>query len=150
MSSRSLRGGGAVGSSPEELKLIFDKFDKNGDGRICCDELREIFRELGSETTPDEVRTIMAEFDKDGDGRIDLDEFAEILNGGSTKDLRDAFDLYDLDKNGRISAGELHEVLKRLGQKCSRKDCAKMIASVDADGDGHVNFEEFKKMMKKP
>ncbi|KAL6225891.1 PREDICTED: probable calcium-binding protein CML23-like isoform 2 [Fragaria vesca subsp. vesca] len=148
MSSRNLRGGG-VGSSAEELKKIFNKFDKNGDGKICRDELREIFRELGSETTPEEVKTIMAEFDKDGDGRIDLDEFAEILNGGSTKDLRDAFDLYDLDKNGRISASELHEVLKRLGQKCSLKDCAKMIGSVDADGDGHVNFEEFKKMMKK-
>ncbi|PRQ45614.1 putative EF-hand domain pair protein [Rosa chinensis] len=144
----SLKGG--AGSSREELKKIFDKFDKNGDGRICCDELRAIFLELGSETTSEEVKTIMAEFDKDGDGRIDLDEFAEVLNGGSTKDLRDAFDLYDLDKNGRISAKELHEVLKRLGQKCSLKDCEKMIRSVDADGDRHVNFEEFKKMMKKP
>ncbi|KAB2604512.1 calcium-binding protein CML23 [Pyrus ussuriensis x Pyrus communis] len=140
-------GIGAAGSM-EELKKIFNKFDKNGDGRISCDELRGIFGELGSETASlEEVQRIMAEFDKDGDGHIDIAEFAEIINGGSTKELRDAFDLYDLDKNGLISKSELHEVLKRLGQKCSLKECAKMIGSVDADGDGHVNFAEFKKMM---
>ncbi|CAN6678975.1 unnamed protein product [Malus baccata var. baccata] len=140
-------GDGAAGSM-EELKKVFDKFDKNGDGRISCDELRGVFGDLGSETVSlEEVQRIMTEFDKDGDGHIDIEEFAEIINGGSTKELRDAFDLYDLDKNGLISTSELHEVLKRLGQKCSLKDCAKMISSVDVDGDGHVNFAEFKKMM---
>ena len=59
----------------------------------------------------------MSEIDKDGDGFISLDEFAKFHMGGSssessTKELRDAFDLYDLDKNGLISTNELHEVLR--------------------------------------
>ncbi|KHN41077.1 Putative calcium-binding protein CML27 [Glycine soja] len=73
------------------------------------------------------------------------------LQGGAGKDdskeLRDAFDLYDVDKNGLISAKELHDVLRNLGEKCSLSDCRRMISNVDADGDGNVNFEEFKKMM---
>ncbi|KAL6286788.1 hypothetical protein ACE6H2_011178 [Prunus campanulata] len=140
-------GVGAVGSR-EQLEIIFNKFDKNGDGKISCDELRGVFGELGSDTSSlEEVSSIMAEFDRDGDGHIDILEFAELMNGGSSQELRDAFDLYDLDKNGLISASELHEVMKRLGQKCSLQDCVRMISNVDVDGDGHVNFDEFKKMM---
>ncbi|KAF3961751.1 hypothetical protein CMV_013670 [Castanea mollissima] len=138
----------------DEVKKIFNKFDKNGDGKISRDELKDILHALGSRTTADEVSRIMSEIDKDGDGFISLDEFAEFHKGGSsssessTKELRDAFDLYDLDKNGLISANELHEVLRRLGEKCTLNECSKMISSVDKDGDGHVNFEEFKNMMK--
>ncbi|KAJ7964505.1 Calcium-binding protein [Quillaja saponaria] len=142
----------------EEVKKIFDKFDKNGDGKISTSELKEMFRTLGSETTSDELKRMMSELDKNGDGYIDLKEFSEFHYGGSdsnggsseqcvNKELRDAFDLYDLDKNGLISVNELHAVLKKLGEKCSLSDCRRMISSVDADGDGNVNFEEFKKMM---
>uniref|UniRef100_A0A2N9EQ98 EF-hand domain-containing protein n=1 Tax=Fagus sylvatica TaxID=28930 RepID=A0A2N9EQ98_FAGSY len=142
--------------SMEEVKKIFNKFDKNGDGKISRDELKDVLHALGSKTTSDEVKRIMSEIDKDGNGFISLEEFAEFHLGGpsvdgsqgSTKELRDAFDLYDLDKNGLISANELHEVLKRLGEKCTLADCTKMISSVDTDGDGHVNFDEFKNMMK--
>lgn len=134
----------------EEVRKVFDKFDKNGDGKISRDELREILRALGSErTSSEEAKKVMAELDKDGDGFIDIAEFADFYCGspGSTKELKDAFDMYDLDKNGLISAKELHAVLKSLGEKCSLKDCSKMISKVDVDGDGNVNFEEFKKMM---
>ncbi|KAL5570813.1 hypothetical protein UlMin_023610 [Ulmus minor] len=136
--------------SMEEVEKIFNKFDKNGDGKISSGELKDVLLDLGSDTSSDEVKRIMSEIDKDGDGYIDLQEFAEFHRGGSdgdNKELRDAFDLYDLDKNGLISVKELHAVLKRLGEKCSLSDCSRMIRSVDADGDGNVNFEEFKKMM---
>lgn len=143
----------------DEVQKIFNKFDTNRDGRISCDELRHVLRALGSETSSDEVKRIMSEIDKDGDGYIDVNEFAEFHSGSDgdhcdseagaagDKELKDAFDLYDLDKNGLISASELHAVLKRLGEKCSLSDCSRMIRSVDADGDGSVNFKEFKKMM---
>ena len=132
---------------------MFDQYDKNKDGKISCDELREVLSALGPQTTYEEAKRAMLEIDKDGNGYIDLDEFAELIVGGSgcgDKELKDAFDLYDLDKNGLISASELHAVMKKLGQRCSLKDCRKMISSVDKDGDGNVNFEEFKVMMTKP
>ena len=94
---------------------------------------------------------MMEELDKNGDGFIDLKEFADFhcndVGNDESKELRDAFDLYDVDKNGLITAKELHDVLRKLGEKCSLSDCRRMISNVDADGDGSVNFEEFKKMM---
>ncbi|CAN1122775.1 Calcium-binding protein CML24 [Linum perenne] len=117
----------------EEIRQIFDKFDKNGDGKISCSEVVESLKELGTAVTSAEVECMMKEFDKDGDGYIDLDEFVGFI--------------HDMDKNGLISANELHAVMKMLGLKCSMGDCKKMIRQVDQDGDGSVNFEEFKKMM---
>ncbi|KAH7533835.1 calcium-binding protein CML24 [Ziziphus jujuba] len=144
------------GKSVDDVQKIFEKFDKNGDGKISCAELKNVMSALGSETSNEEIKRIMEEIDKNGDGHIDPREFALFFCGGEsdgggdqcgTKELKDAFDLYDADKNGLISASELHSVLKGLGEKCTLSDCRRMIKSVDVDGDGSVNFEEFKKMM---
>ncbi|KAL2317616.1 hypothetical protein Fmac_031492 [Flemingia macrophylla] len=85
------------------------------------------------------------------DGFINLYEFtafcrSDTVDGGNTK-LRDAFNLYDRDKNGLISATELYQVLNRLAMKCSVNECHNMIKSVDFDGNGNINFPEFKRMM---
>uniref|UniRef100_A0A6N2LQA8 EF-hand domain-containing protein n=1 Tax=Salix viminalis TaxID=40686 RepID=A0A6N2LQA8_SALVM len=145
--------------SMDDIRKVFNKFDKNGDGKISCSEVVDNLSELGTKVSPAEVELIMKEFDKDGDGYIDLDEFVDFIqNGGlgggdgggnDSKELRDAFDLYDTNKNGLISVDELHSVMRTLGLKCSLSDCRNMIREVDQDGDGNVNFEEFKKMMTK-
>ncbi|KAF9623441.1 hypothetical protein IFM89_003025 [Coptis chinensis] len=137
----------------EEVKRVFNCFDTNGDGKISSKELGDILRALGSYTTEEELKQMMAEIDTDGDGFIDIDEFAEFHKSEESSErgaseMKDAFDMYDKDQNGLVSASELHMVLNSLGEKCSIDDCGRMIKSVDSDGDGYVNFEEFKKMMK--
>ncbi|GMI66195.1 calmodulin like 23 [Hibiscus trionum] len=143
--------------SMEEMKKVFNKFDKNGDGKICRDELKSIISALSSQPpSSGEIDQIMMVMDKDGKGYIDLDEFIAFQgitgtdgddNRIGNEELKDAFDFYDLDKNGLISANELHAVLKRLGEECSLSDCKRMISKFDDNGDGNVDFDEFKKMM---
>ncbi|KAI3744368.1 hypothetical protein L1987_57447 [Smallanthus sonchifolius] len=140
----------------EEVKNIFNRFDTNGDGKISEEELIGILKSLGSDTSPDEVKRTMAEIDADSDGSISLEEFIAFCKGiaGESEgdwisDLRQAFKLYDLNNNGVISANELQQILSRLGESYTVENCANMIKSVDSDGDGFVNFEEFRKMMSK-
>ncbi|GMH17080.1 hypothetical protein Nepgr_018921 [Nepenthes gracilis] len=137
----------------EEVKKVFSRFDTNSDGLISSTELVSVLDALGSETTPEEVEKMMEEMDADRDGYVNLQEFADFCakkvdgDESGSGELRDAFDMYDQDRNGLISVSELHLILRRLGEKCSVQDCVKMIQSVDSDGDGNVSFEEFKKMM---
>ncbi|KAK9925760.1 hypothetical protein M0R45_023025 [Rubus argutus] len=135
----------------DEVRRVFKSFDANGDGKISVSELGNVLKALGSNVPTEELERVMVDLDTDHDGFICLDEFNAFWVAGSgdggSAELRDAFDLYDQDKNGLISSTELHLVLNRLQMKCTVEDCNRMIKSVDADGDGNVNFEEFKKMM---
>ncbi|KAK9051077.1 hypothetical protein SSX86_027703 [Deinandra increscens subsp. villosa] len=141
----------------EEVTKIFNRFDTNGDGRISEDELIGILKSLGSGTSPEDVKRTMSEIDADSDGFISLDEFIGFCKGiagesegdDGISDLREAFKLYDLNNNGVISANELQQILSRLGESYTVENCANMIKSVDKDGDGFVDFEEFRKMMSK-
>ncbi|CAI8605441.1 unnamed protein product [Vicia faba] len=136
----------------EDLEYVFRKFDVNSDGKISSYELGSIMGSLGQPTTEEELDNMIREVDADGDGHINLEEFIEL----NTKDidsneilenLKDAFSVFDIDKNGSISAEELHNVMVSLGDQCSLIECQKMIGGVDSDGNGMIEFEEFKKMM---
>ncbi|KAJ6818676.1 polcalcin Jun o 2 isoform X1 [Iris pallida] len=106
-----------------ELERVFSKFDSNGDGKISAEELAAIFATLGDgePLTDEELRRMMAEADSDGDGFISLDEFVDLNTlrvdpTAALEDLRHAFSMFDLDRNGSISAEELARVLRSLGE----------------------------------
>ena len=68
---------------------------------------------------------------------------AQGLSKEQIADFREAFSLFDFDENGSISAKELGEVLKALGQNPSMNELSDMINEVDQDGNGTVEFAEF-------
>ncbi|XP_010250152.1 PREDICTED: probable calcium-binding protein CML25 [Nelumbo nucifera] len=137
----------------QELEHVFRKFDVNGDGKISWSELGSIMGSLGHLATEEELQKMINEVDLDDDGFIDFNEFIELNTKGvdSVKvmeDLRNAFLVFDKDRNGSISPEELQTVLKSLGDdKLSIVECKEMIRGVDCDDDGLINFEEFKIMM---
>lgn len=153
-SSPSSSTGAATLLRVDELHEVFKVFDADRDGKISMVELGCVLRSLGDDLSDDELGLMVRDADKDGDGYIDLDEFITLNTVGfdsgmpATDDLRDAFYIFDADKNGLISAEELHRVLTSLGDAaCTIDECRRMIKGVDEDGDGCVNFEEFRRMM---
>ncbi|XP_060577950.1 calmodulin-A-like isoform X2 [Ruditapes philippinarum] len=62
-------------------------------------------------------------------------------------EFREAFKLFDKDGSGTISTKELGIVMKTLGDPKSDAQLAKIIAEVDADGNGEIDFNEYLEMM---
>nr|XP_043620906.1 probable calcium-binding protein CML25 [Erigeron canadensis] len=138
----------------DELEHVFKKFDVNKDGKISSTELGLIMGSLGQKHSEEELKRMIKEVDVDGDGFIDLQEFIEmntrdVDSNALLESLKEAFLVFDVDKNGSITADELKKVLRSLGEQCSIDECRKMIAGVDQDGDGMISFDEFKVMMMK-
>ena len=152
-----------------KLRRVFATFDKNSDGFITKQELMESLKNIGIFMTEKEVKEMFLKLDANGDGLIDFEEFGllceSMVGGGdqqekevngkksmleNEEDLKEAFDVFDRDKDGLISVEELGSILSSLGLKEGKKmeSCKEMIRKVDMDGDGMVNFEEFKRMMK--
>ncbi|CAL5339753.1 unnamed protein product [Camellia sinensis] len=63
----------------EELKEAFKVFDKDQDGYISPNELRNVMVNLGERPTDEEVEQMIRDADLDGDGLIDYKEFVRMM-----------------------------------------------------------------------
>lgn len=153
-------------------ETLFSVLDRDGDGYITSKELEASFTELGLFANTKEALGEIRKVDTNKDGLIDLEEFLNLyhlllgvgcdeardisiekVEEGQDEDeereLKGAFEIFDKNGDGMISAEELCEILTSLGLKKGERieDCIDMINKVDINGDGMVNFEEFKRMM---
>jgi len=138
-----------------ELKRVFQMFDRNGDGRITKKEMNDSLENMGIFIPDPELTLMIQKIDVNGDGCVDIDEFGGLYQTimgerDEDEDMREAFNVFDQNGDGFITVDELKSVLASLGLNQGRtaEDCKKMIMKVDVDGDGMVNFHEFKQMMR--
>ena len=63
-------------------------------------------------------------------------------------EIMSAFEMFDKNKDGFISADELRTVMESLGEMLTEADIDNMMKGADQDDDGRVSFEEFAFMMR--
>merc|ERR1712130_923383 len=65
----------------KELKEAFRIYDKDQQGYITTDTLKEILREIDNKLSEEDLDGIIEEVDEDGSGTLDFDEFMEMMTG---------------------------------------------------------------------
>mmetsp|Transcript_117954 Transcript_117954/g.251928 ORF Transcript_117954/g.251928 Transcript_117954/m.251928 type:complete len:523 (-) Transcript_117954:58-1626(-) len=136
----------------EALKDVFRSLDKNGDGSLSPQEIREGLVQQGL-SVPKALDDILKSVDCNGSGALDYTEFLAATMDRKLYIQRDvcwaAFRTFDLDGDGKITKDELARVLNGDGVKkaLGAGKIDNMIREVDANGDGCVDFEEFLAMM---
>ncbi len=63
----------------EELKQRFKLFDKDGNGLIDREELRDVMQQLGEKLSEEDIEEMIQDADKNGDGMIDYQEFVKYM-----------------------------------------------------------------------
>ncbi|CAG9988679.1 unnamed protein product [Clonostachys byssicola] len=62
-------------------------------------------------------------------------------------DLKEIFDLFDQDNDGQITAAELGEVMRALGQNPTESELQTIIDEADLDNNGALEFSDFVRLM---
>ena len=62
---------------------------------------------------------------------------------------REAFKQFDRNGDGTISTKELGVVMRTLGQNPTEAELADLIAEIDQDGNGEIDFDEFLHLVSK-
>ena len=138
------------------LLLAFKKFrdkDKSNTYQLNFD----LFCEILQIEPIGEYRRLFSLFDRNESDTIDVREFilglANISSRDREKKSRLCFDLFDEDRNGFLTRGELCAVLcanhmetdpKRINRKCDT-----ILRYGDGDGDNRINPKEFLEIAKK-
>jgi serine/threonine protein kinase len=133
------------------IRELFNLFDTDRDGRLTKQEiLRGVKSSKCMEFSENEIQNLMCLVDIDGNGYIEYQEFIAATYDKkkllTEYNLKKAFELFDKDKNGKISSDELKTV---LGVCNDENDVVweKIISEIDSDGDGEISLDEFKTMM---
>jgi len=139
----------------KELSRVFHKIDTDGNGKLDREELIQgysIFAKGGAMTKKEieaSVDQILNSIDFDRNGYIEFSEFVTVAMNRvdllTETRLRAAFQMFDQDGSGAIAAEELRVLLGDVDDSV----WTEILAEVDANGDGEVDFEEFETMMMK-
>ena len=73
----------------------------------------------------------------------------ENLTDEKIMEFKAVFELFDKDRNGKITSKELGTVMRGLGQNPTEEELKQMIREVDLDGNGTIDFKEFLCLMVK-
>ncbi|ONH95026.1 hypothetical protein PRUPE_7G047300 [Prunus persica] len=136
-----------------DMAQAFKLIDRDNDGVVSRKELEALLSRLGADPpSQEEVMLMLSEVDREGNGSISLEALLSrvgpVCGPAADSELRDAFEVFDSDHDGKISAEELLNVFTAIGDdRCTLEDCRRMIAGVDKNGDGFVCFEDFARMM---
>lgn len=116
---------------------------KIDDQSLCRGEVEMVLKSLGIFCHGEEANKLPA--------RLDANEIFNIFEerNPSLDEVKEAFDVFDNNRDGFIDEKELQKVLCALGLKegLEMEKCRRMIGAFDEDGDGRIDFDEFVKFM---
>ena len=141
-----------------EIADVFKKINECKTGMISFEDFKKFLINNQEENIfqgekDEEIRKQFLGIDIDYNNKIDFTEFlAANLDKSLYLDkikLKNAFDIFDSDKNGIITKENIIEVLKIEKLYDNNKLAMNLIEQNDINKDGKIDFDEFYKLMNK-
>jgi calmodulin len=109
-------------------------------------------KNLGHNLKPEQLEECIEAVDGDGSGSVDFDEFLALMakktkEAEDEQELREAFRVFDKKNTGQIDTNDLKTIFRALDPDMPDEEIDQIIAEVDEDGSGSLDFDEFLKLM---
>jgi Ca2+-binding EF-hand superfamily protein len=139
----------------QEYHQIFRNFDMNGDGCLSIDEISKIFEKLDIKISEKKMKLLFDKIDTDQNNFVDFEEFLGLISGfyndiSPEIELKEAFDLFDIDSDMFITYQDLQEYLKanNIDTQENQDIIKDIMIFTDLNGDFKIDFNEFSMMYK--
>ena len=137
---------------PKEAKnaiKLFKLANKNEDGKLLRNELKETLLNFVSEEFLNNYDEIFSLLDGDNNGYIDYEEFLRATLGRklivNENVLIFSFRFFDKENTGYISRDKIKSYF--IGTKMSEELFSNIFDEIDKNKDGKIDFDDFKEMM---
>merc|ERR1712188_168071 len=145
-------GAGIVAKIVGDADYVFEQVDRDGNGHIDREELRQLFDLLECYASTEELEEVFIQLDTNGDGVISRKEFAEWYCRAEERimsQIRHVFDQIDVDKSNTLDKEELKTLLATLDPHVSDEDVQSALDAMYKHGSpNEITFEEFSEWYK--
>lgn len=145
-------GAGMVSKIMGDADYVFEQVDKDGNGEIDREELRQLFDLLECYATHEEMEEVFVQLDANKDGVISRKEFTEWYFRSEERMLsqvRHVFDQIDVDKSNTLDKDELKTLLSTLDPHVSDTDVQSALSEMYKHGSpDEITFDEFSEWYK--
>ena len=131
------------------MSSIFDLYDTEKTGYLEIEDALKMLTAIGRKLDPEDENEFLTLADPRKEGRISKQNFVEGVESMYTipddyiPEIREAFNFFDRDNDGKISCKEFKNLLVRLSKEYQDKDVDELFKVVDLDLDGYINIDEF-------
>eukprot|EP00928_Gymnodinium_smaydae_P093593 TRINITY_DN7787_c0_g1_i2.p1 TRINITY_DN7787_c0_g1~~TRINITY_DN7787_c0_g1_i2.p1 ORF type:complete len:883 (-),score=237.24 TRINITY_DN7787_c0_g1_i2:105-2753(-) len=135
-----------------DLEERFKDLDLDGNGVIEVNELCEVAAAMTEskdyEAITKTITEIVKHCDRNDNATVDISEFIAAvvleLEGKNERLLVKAFEKMDMNRDARITKGELFRVLRQYSDSLVPEDVGTFVRDMDKDADQKIDFNEFK------
>lgn len=137
-----------------KIRELFNRLDKNKDGKIEFHELKEALTEMNHKkskkklsekdtTKEDEYAKTLYSSMTQGAEHLDFRDFVSYISQKDKK-IEIVFGDLDFDKNGIIDSNEIKRAFEKLNIILSEDDVAKLINHIDTNKSLRIDWDEWR------
>ena len=140
----------------EDLRRVFEEIDTNHSGTISGAELSTAMQRTGIPVVQEEIdRTfhsgVIKSMDSLSTGQLNYTEFLmatlDLKRVLTDEILFTAFNHFDVQRTGFITANDLAAVFQRAGFEFDESEITEMVREFGLNGDCKIDFEEFRTIL---
>ena len=131
------------------MNEIFDLYDTKHTGYVDIKDSLKMLASMGKKLEPEDENDFLMVADPNKEGVISKQNFlkgVEILftiPDTYLPEIKEAFEFFDKNNNGKISCKDFKKILVRLSKEYNEKEAEELFKILDLNSDGEININDF-------